>query len=123
MKIYYKLLNVGKTKVAKVLRLIILLLYIAFIIWFPDMGYIIWFSLVGGIVCLVFANDGFKKNKLTGTLILTTIYGILWINAVPCVWKVLYPPQYKLRQPLQEKNNSTIYNILSKTKREKRILY
>lgn len=103
LKIYYKLLDAGKINVAKALRLIILLLYIAFIIWFPDMGYKIWFSLVAGIICLVFANDGFKKNKLTGALILTAVYGILWINAAPCVWNVLYPPQYKLRQPLQEK--------------------
>ena len=116
--VYYRLLDVGKTKVAKTLKFTILILYIAFVIWFPSMGYKIWFSIIGIFVCLVFADDdGFKNNKLTGAIVLTAVYGILWINAAPCMWNVLYPPHYKPKQQIQEKINVPT-TILKQQKKE-----
>lgn len=104
--VYYRLLDIGKIKAAKTLKFTILILYIAFVIWFPSMGYKIWFSIIGIFVCLVFADDdGFKNNKLAGAIVLTAVYGILWMNASQCVWDVLYPPHYKSRQQIQEKVN------------------
>lgn len=103
--VYYRLIDVGKIKAAKTLRFTVLILYIAFVIWFPNIAYKVWFSMLGGFVCLVFSDDGFKNNKLASAIVLTAVYGILWMNASQCVWDVLYPPHYTQTQQTQEKIN------------------
>jgi|GEM_PF-1462580 len=88
------LYNKGHFKLVKLLKVIIVLTYIALVLWLPKMEFKIYFGVLGAIVCYLFSKNILQENKISSALIMTAIYGILWLNAAPFVWEVLYPPQY-----------------------------
>lgn len=103
---------------ANAFKVIVVLIYISFVIWFPNLEYKIYFGIFGFVVYYLFSKNILQTHKLNSSLIIAAVFGFLWINASPYVWSVLYPPKHtakpvknELRVPSNKKDDEELKSI------------